>query len=165
MAEMLKRVPNILLSISATTREPRSGEEDGVDYFFRSEKAFKEDILEDRFLEWANIYGDFYGTPKGPIEKGLAENKLVILEIDIQGAIQIQNNLGDNGVYIFIAPPSINELRRRLVERKTETKESLETRLKIAEDELTKTEMYDYVIINDDLMTAANTLCEIVSEI
>ena len=165
MAEMLKRVPNILLSISATTREPRSGEEDGVDYIFRSEEAFKEDILEERFLEWANIYGDFYGTPKEPIEKGLAENKLVILEIDIQGAIQIQNNLGDNGVYIFIAPPSINELRRRLVERKTETKESLETRLKIAEDELTKTEMYDYVIINDDLMTAANTLCEIVSEI
>ena len=115
----------------------------------------------DAFLEWANIYGDRYGTPEAPIERALDEGKLVILEIDVQGAMQVWEKLERGATYIFVMPPSLEELAERLKGRKTETDESQKRRIEIARQEMALADKYDYVVINDDLERAAAELIDI----
>ena len=160
VGSILDRVPNIFLSISATTRPPRPGEVDGVNYFFLSADAFARSIKDDAFLEWANIYGDLYATPKAPIYEALAAGKTAVLEIDVQGAMQVQRRLGNQARYVFIMPPSVEELKKRLRGRKTESAEAQKKRMDVAREEMALADRYDYVIINDDLDRAANELLD-----
>ena len=161
MGNILKRVPNIFYSISATTRKPRNGERDGVDYFFRAKGQFEEEIEAGSFLEWAKVYGDFYGTPIGPIADALEGGAIVILEIDVQGAMQVKERVGSDAVYLFIAPPSVEELGRRLGARKTEAADQIQKRMETAVEELRCADRYDEVIVNDDLDRASDDLARV----
>ena len=158
VGRILDRVPNIFLSISATTRTPRAGEVDGANYHFLTTEVFEKSIRNDDLLEWANIYGDLYGTPKAPIVQALTEGRTAILEIDVQGAIQVRKKLGSQADYVSIMPPSVEELARRLGDRKTETEEAQKKRMDVAAQEIALADSYDYVIINDDLEQATSEL-------
>ncbi len=144
-------------SISATTRKPRNGEENGREYFFYSKKEFEALREQNGFLEWAQVYDNYYGTPRAFVEKVLASGKDCILEIDPQGALQVRKATED-AVLVFIAPPSLEELRRRLTGRGTESAEEVEKRLSCAEGELAYRNQYDYIIINDDVERAAEKM-------
>ena len=113
---LLEKHDNIFISVSATTRNPRQGEIEGVNYYFLTKEAFEEKVKENGFLEYANVHGNFYGTPKVNVEKMLDEGKDVILEIDIQGALQVKDNFKE-GVFIFILPPSMEELKQRIIKK------------------------------------------------
>ena len=141
-------------SISATTRKPRTGEEHGREYFFFSKEEFEALRDQNGFLEWAQVYDNYYGTPRAFVEEVLASGKDCILEIDPQGALQVRQAT-DEAVLVFIAPPSLEELRNRLTGRGTESAEEVEKRLSCAESELAYRDKYDYIIINDDVETAA----------
>jgi guanylate kinase len=140
-----KKFPNLVRSVSATTREPRPGEKDGIQYFFYSRERFQKAIDRGELIEHAEIYGNFYGVPKAPLETMLSEGKNVILEIDVQGADHVRE-LGLPAVYIFIAPPDEQTLFKRLRDRKTggETQ-----RLKAAQRELAQKDKYDEIIVNE----------------
>ena len=140
----------VVFSVSATTRAKRPGEVEGRDYHFLTKEEFKQRVERGEFLEHAEVYGNMYGTMRAPMEGVLAEGRIYLLEIDVQGANQLRA-LGEPGTYIFIAPPDSDELRRRLAQRGTETPEMLERRLHKAEDELREREKYDHVVVNDDL--------------
>lgn len=158
---LLKSHPEILLSISATTRSPRAGEVDGVDYFFVSHEQFDQMIAEDELLEYAVVHlKNKYGTPRGPVEKALSEGKQIILEIDIQGAEQVKASMPDANL-IFIAPPSLEELKKRLAGRGTETPEEIEIRLKTAEVELASQDSFDHVVINTDVAECAQEVLDL----
>ena len=141
-------------SISATTRKPRTGEEHGREYFFFSKEEFEALRDQNGFLEWAQVYDNYYGTPRAFVEEVLASGKDCILEIDPQGALQVREAT-DEAVLVFIAPPSLEELRNRLTGRGTESAEEVEKRLSCAESELAYRDKYDYIIVNDDVETAA----------
>lgn len=141
-------------SISATTRKPRAGEEHGREYFFFSKEKFEALRDQNGFLEWAQVYDNYYGTPRAFVEEVLASGKDCILEIDPQGALQVRK-AADEAVLVFIAPPSLEELRSRLTGRGTESAEEVEKRLSCAESELAYRDKYDYIIINDDVEKAA----------
>ena len=141
-------------SISATTRKPRTGEEHGREYFFFSKEEFEALRDQNGFLEWAQVYDNYYGTPRAFVEEVLASGKDCILEIDPQGALQVREAT-DEAVLVFIAPPSLEELRNRLTGRGTESAQEVEKRLSCAESELGYRDKYDYIIINDDVETAA----------
>ena len=141
-------------SISATTRKPRTGEEHGREYFFFSKEEFEALRDQNGFLEWAQVYDNYYGTPRAFVEEVLASGKDCILEIDPQGALQVRKAT-DEAVLVFIAPPSLDELRNRLTGRGTESAEEVEKRLSCAESELAYRDKYDYIIVNDDVETAA----------
>ena len=141
-------------SISATTRKPRTGEEHGREYFFFSKEEFETLRDQNGFLEWAQVYDNYYGTPRAFVEDVLASGKDCILEIDPQGALQVRKAT-DEAVLVFIAPPSLEELRSRLTGRGTESAEEVEKRLSCAESELAYRNQYDYIIVNDDVETAA----------
>lgn len=141
-------------SISATTRKPRTGEEHGREYFFFSKEEFEALRDQNGFLEWAQVYDNYYGTPRAFVEEVLASGKDCILEIDPQGALQVREAT-DEAVLVFIAPPSLEELRNRLTGRGTESVQEVEKRLSCAESELGYRDKYDYIIINDDVETAA----------
>lgn len=162
VGQILARVPGIFLSISATTRPPRAGEVNGANYYFISREEFSRKIEAGMFLEWANIYGDLYGTPREPIEQALSQGYQVVLEIDVQGAEQIRANLGAKALYVFIMPPSAEELARRLDGRKTESNEERKKRLEVADAEMALADRFDCVIINDDLDTATEELRKII---
>lgn len=151
-----------MLSISATTRMPRQGEEEGVHYFFKTVADFEEMIEENALLEYANFCGNYYGTPKAPIEEGVKNGKTVILEIEVQGAKQIKD-IYEDAVFIFVIPPSLSELEKRLVGRNTETKEVIDQRLCRAKEELALYKEYDYIVINDTLADAIEQIKHIVS--
>ncbi len=153
----LADVKNLVYSISCTTRQPREGETDGVQYRFISREKFKEDIEKNLFLEYAHVHSDFYGTLKADVIKELNAGKNVLLEIDVQGALQVREKISE-AVLIFIAPPSIKELERRLRDRHTETEENLKLRLSNASKELALKDKYDFIIVNDDLETASREL-------
>ncbi len=142
--------PRVRFSVSATTRSPRPGEIDGQDYLFVTRQWFREQIAKGAFVEHAEVYGNMYGTLRQPMEQALARGEIFLLEIDVQGALQLLA-LGEPGTYVFIAPPDFEELRRRLAGRKTETAEVLERRLKKAEDEWRERKKYDHIVVNDDL--------------
>jgi guanylate kinase len=142
--------PRVRFSVSATTRPMREGEVDGRDYYFLSTANFRERIEKGDFIEYADVFGNLYGTLRGPMQAALEEGKDYLMEIDVQGALQIKNQ-GIPGLYIFIAPPDFEELRRRLVGRGTESPEVVERRLQKAEDEYRERVRYDHVVINDEL--------------
>lgn len=150
MKELLRRYDNYALSISATTRGPRTGEEEGREYFFKSKEEFEQMIREDAFLEHACYVGNYYGTPKAYVQEQMAEGKDVILEIEIQGALSIKERFPET-LLLFIAPPSAEVLKERLVGRGTETAEVIEKRLARAAEESEGIENYDYLVVNDDL--------------
>ena len=151
--ELLKHDSNLKLSISMTTRNPRVGEVDGVDYFFVSVDEFKKEIKNKSFLEYAEVHSNYYGTLKREVERDLDNGFDVILEIDIQGALSIKNKNTD-AIFIFIMPPSMRELKNRLVKRGTETQEKLIERFKNAYKEINEMPKYNYVVINDEVEKA-----------
>jgi len=140
-------------SVSATTRKPRDGEKDGVNYFFKTREEFDQMISENAFLEYAEFCGNCYGTPRAYVEGLLEEGKDVILEIEVQGAMNVIKMIPE-AVSIFILPPSVNELRRRLLKRATEDIEVVEQRVLQAKNEIPYAKFFDYVIVNDDLEDA-----------
>ena len=150
MKELLKRYDSYALSISATTGNPRPGEVDGREYFFKTKEEFEQMIKDDEFVEHACYVGNYYGTPKKYVQEQLAEGKDVILEIEIQGALNIKSQF-PNALLLFIAPPSADVLKERLVGRGTETQEVIEQRLARAVEESMGIENYDYLVVNDDL--------------
>jgi guanylate kinase len=147
------RVPEFIYSISATTRPRRTGEEDGVHYFFLSVPAFQQMIEQDELIEWAEYVGNFYGTPRRFVEDTLAAGKDILLEIDVQGALQVRQRF-TQGVFIFLLPPSTEQLRERIMERGTESETMISHRLHIASDEYKQIHHYDYVVINDQVEKA-----------
>ena len=155
---LLEKHDNIFISVSATTRNPRQGEIEGVNYYFLTKEAFEEN----GFLEYANVHGNFYGTPKVNVEKMLDEGKDVILEIDIQGALQVKDNFKE-GVFIFILPPSMEELKQRIIKRGSETEESLMTRFKNAYKEINYVSKYNYAVVNDKLEVAVSKVESIIA--
>jgi len=160
--ELLDKHNNIYISVSATTRSPRAGEVDGINYYFLTKESFEEKVSQNGFLEYANVHGNFYGTPKVNVEKMLEEGKDVILEIDIQGALQVKENFSE-GVFIFILPPSMEELKQRIIKRGSETEESLMTRFKNAYKEINYISKYNYAVVNDTLDLAVSKVESIIA--
>ena len=152
---------NIRLSVSMTTRAPRDGEIDGVNYFFVSKEEFQKIIEERGFLEYAEVYGNFYGTPKMEVMDMMNAGIDVVLEIDIQGALQIKEAYPE-AVFIFILPPSMSELRKRVTGRGSETEESLELRLGETLNEIAYIDKYDYCVVNGELQDAVNRVTAII---
>ncbi|MEI3338285.1 MAG: guanylate kinase [Clostridium sp.] len=150
---LLEREDNLYISVSATTRSPRKGEVDGVNYYFLTQEEFKKKVDNNEFLEWAEVHGNYYGTPKFNVEEMINEGKNIILEIDVQGALNVKKNCED-GVFIFILPPSMEELKRRIIARGSETPESLIKRFKTAYEEINYISKYNYAVVNDDLEEA-----------
>ncbi|GGA08634.1 guanylate kinase [Paenibacillus marchantiophytorum] len=152
-AALRKISPDIVYSVSATTRSPRQGEVDGVNYFFKTKEQFQQLIDTDEVLEWAEYVDNFYGTPRRFVEDTLRSGQDVILEIEVQGALQVKQKF-DEGVFIFLLPPSLDELENRIVTRGTETDEVIRSRMSVAIDEIRLMEHYDYAIVNDHVETA-----------
>lgn len=157
----LERNPNFMLSISCTTRAPRKGEVDGVNYFYLTKEDFKECIKNSKFLEWAEFAGNYYGTKKKYIMQCLDEGKDIILEIETQGALQVKKSMPE-AVLIFICPPSYETLENRLRGRHTEDEETIKKRLEEAKREIEQAQSFDYKIINDDLETAIQSLEKVI---
>lgn len=160
LAEIIKN-DNIFYSVSATTRSPRPGETDGVNYYFLTKEKFEEMIANDGMLEYASYCGNYYGTPKKPVEDMLEKGCHVILEIEVQGAMKIKEKCPD-AVFIFILPPSLKELRRRLEKRGTESDEVIEKRLGEAAGEIGHAYKYDYAVVNGELSEAVDDLRAII---
>ena len=148
--KILTDLPEVAYSISATTRTPRPGEVDGREYYFLSVDDFKAWIADEKFLEYAEVYGNFYGTPLNKIEERLNRGEDILLEIDVQGALNVKRKCPE-GIYIFLLPPSLEELKRRIEGRGTESPESLSRRLKNAVAEIKIGLEYDYVVVNDSV--------------
>ena len=159
-------MPNLVYSVSMTTREPRVGEKEGINYFFRTKEEFESLLSEDAFLEYAKVYDNYYGTPKQHVMNLLDEGKSVLLEIDIQGARSVKQRAGELGIEVmtvFIAPPSFEELERRLIGRGTETPEQQAKRLETAKIELAAESEFDKVIVNNVVDEAADELWNLIA--
>lgn len=159
---LLAEHPEILYSISATTRQPRTGEVNGINYWFTAKDDFKAMIENNELLEWAEVYGNYYGTPIAKIEEMLASGKDVLLEIDTQGAMNVKQKF-PQGVYIYILPPSLTELERRIRTRGTDSEESIQRRLQAAADEIQIGVNYNYLVVNDQVREATNTVAAIIA--
>ena len=146
--ELMQDHPNLFYSVSATTRQPRPGEEDGVHYYFLKKEQFEELIASDGMLEYANYCGNYYGTPRAAVEEQCKAGKDVILEIEVQGAMQVREKCPD-AVFLFILPPSAEELARRLTDRRTEDPQTVQNRLVKAKEEMAMAGSYDYIVVND----------------
>jgi guanylate kinase len=159
---LLERDPDrLVLSVSATTRAPRPGERDGYDYRFVDDAGFDRLVAADALLEWATVFGDRYGTPADGVEIARAAGRDVILEIDVQGAEQVRRRTPD-AILIFLAPPSLGELERRLRARGTESEERIRRRLATAEAELARSPAFDHLVVNDDLDAASSQVAAII---
>ena len=161
MKRLMERYPGFSLSVSATSRLPREGEKEGVNYFFKTREEFEEMIERQEFLEHAEYVGNYYGTPKAFVEEKLREGMNVLLEIEIQGAMQIKKSFPD-ALLIFIMPPSAGILRERLTKRGTESPEIIAKRLKRAVSESEGIENYDYIVINDEVDKCTEKLHNII---
>lgn len=159
MKKLMQDYDNYALSISATTRQPRVGEEDGREYFFRTKEEFEKMIARDELIEYARYVENYYGTPKQYVMEQLEAGKDVILEIEIQGAMKIREKFPDT-LLVFVCPPSMEELKNRLVGRGTETLDVINGRLRRAVEESRGMDKYDYLLINDDLEECVDTLHE-----
>lgn len=157
---VLEQVPEVALSVSATTRAPRPAERDGVEYLFVSDQTFDRMIDDGELLEWAEIVGNRYGTPARPVEEALAGGGDILLEIDVKGAGWVRKRMPD-AVLIFLAPPSLEELERRLRARGTEDEPTLRRRIEAAEVELGQRDRFDHVVVNDDLDRATSEVTAI----
>ncbi|WP_027726104.1 guanylate kinase [Tuberibacillus calidus] len=152
-----KRKTNLAFSVSATTRKPREGEREGVEYFFKTREQFEQMIKDNLLLEWAEYVGNYYGTPLDFVEKTLDSGKDVLLEIEVQGAMKVKKNY-PNGIFIFLAPPSLGELRRRITGRGTESEDIINGRMTVAKAEIEMMKHYDYVIENDEVERACDRI-------
>ena len=152
---------DVEISVSMTTRQPREGEVDGKSYYFTSKEEFQQAIENDGFLEWAEVYGNYYGTPKAKVEEKLAAGTDVLLEIDIQGALNVKEAY-PNGIFIFILPPSMAELRKRITGRGTDSEESINLRLSQTLKEVSYIDKYDYCVVNGELDEAVARVKSIV---
>lgn len=164
---LMKEHPELRLyfSISCTSRAPRGEEKDGVEYFFLTPEAFKEKIANEEFLEYEEVYENrFYGTLKAQVERQREAGQNVVFDVDVKGGINIKNHYGDDALSLFIQPPSVAELRKRLEHRGTDTPEAIEQRLAKAEYELTFAPQFDHVIVNDDLEKAKQETLRVVSD-
>lgn len=155
--KILEDLPSVAYSISATTRKPRDGEVDGREYYFLSVDEFKRWIAEEKFLEFAEVHGNFYGTPLNKITERLNRGEDILLEIDVQGALNIKKKFPE-GIYIFMLPPSLDELKRRIEGRGSETPETLARRMKNAVAEIQIGHEYDYAVVNDTVDAAAEKI-------
>ena len=158
---LLKECDDMVLSVSATTREPRKEDKEGVTYFFKSQDEFRSMIEEGKFLEWAIYNQNYYGTPAPAVDRLLNEGKNVILEIEVQGAMNVKAKRPD-GIFIFISPPDFETLKKRLIGRGSESKDEIEARVSIARAEFDRREEYDFVVVNDDLSKAVNDIKNII---
>ncbi len=161
MKKLVREYDNYALSISATTRAPRTGEEDGREYFFLTKEAFEQKIAENGLIEYACYCDNYYGTPRDYVEKQLAAGRDVILEIEIQGAQKIRKQF-PTALLLFVMPPDAEELKRRLTGRGTETEEAVNKRMARAVEEADGIEEYDYIVVNDDLESCVKELHEII---
>lgn len=159
--KLLQTYDNYALSVSMTTRQPREGERDGVEYFFRSKEQFERTIAENGLIEYACYCGNYYGTPKAYVEEQLSAGKDVILEIEIQGALKVKEQFPES-LLLFVTPPSAAELERRLVGRGTEAAEVIRRRLARASEESEGMEAYDYIVVNDNLDVCVEELHRLV---
>ena len=150
MKSLMAKYDNYALSVSATTRNPRPGEEDGREYFFRTKEEFEEMIRQDQLIEYAQYVGNYYGTPKDYVVQQLEQGKDVILEIEMQGALHVREILPEANL-IFLTPPTVDVLEKRLRGRGTETEEVIRNRMARAKEECSYMEQYDYIVVNDDL--------------
>lgn len=157
MRRLLETYDNYALSVSMTTRPPRPGERDGVEYFFSTREDFEKKIAQDGLIEYAEYCGNYYGTPRRYVEEQLEAGRDVILEIEIQGAFQIKKKFPE-AVLVFVTPPSAAELKRRLVGRGTETMEVIDRRMRRAAEEAGSIGDYDYLVVNDDVQTCAEEI-------
>lgn len=157
----IREIPNMWHSISATTRQPRDYEKEGVHYYFIEREAFQEKIEKDSFLEWAQVHGEFYGTPAAGVDDCLAEGKDVIMDLDVQGAIQTMQRRPE-AITVFIMPPSLEVLRKRIEGRKSESEESLKLRLLNAQKEMDQRGRYEHLIVNDVFDDAYRELAAII---
>lgn len=162
VGELLKKNTGLYYSLSYTTRKPRKGEKDGVDYRFVDEEAFKKLMKEDFFAEWANVYGSFYGTPKKEIKDALSSGRSVIFDIDVQGGMNLKKHFPD-AVTIFLIPPSFEVLKKRLSGRKTDAPEEIAKRLDISKKEMTYKDRYDYCVVNDSVSEACDKISAIIA--
>ena len=161
MKRLLEDYDDYALSVSATTRSPRPGEEDGREYFFKSVEEFEKMIAQDELIEYAKYVNNYYGTPKEYVMQQLEEGKDVILEIEIQGALKVKEKYPDT-LLLFVTPPGARELKERLVGRGTETMEVIESRMKRAVEESEGMDQYDYLVINDDFDTCVKEMHRII---
>lgn len=161
MKELLRRYENYALSISVTTRNPRPDEEDGREYFFRTKEEFEELIREDALIEYARYVENYYGTPRSYVEQQLSEGRDVILEIEIQGAMKVKERIPE-ALLVFVTPPSVEELKKRLEGRGTETAEAIASRMNRAGEESEGMEAYDYILVNDDLQECVERMHQII---
>lgn len=159
--KLLKDMNDLELSVSATTRNPREGEIEGISYYFIDEEEFKKRIKNEEFLEYAKVYGNFYGTPKKEVFEHLKAGDDIILEIDTQGALQVKKNY-PMGVFIFILPPTLTELKNRIEGRGTDSREVILRRMECAYEELSYAFEYDYIVLNDQVDAATEKVKHII---
>lgn len=159
--ELRRRLPDLVYSVSATTRNPRLGEENGVNYFFKSREQFEEMIANDQLLEYAEYVGNYYGTPRDFVEATLQSGKDIILEIEVQGALKVKSKFPE-GIFVFLLPPSLDELKGRIVGRGTENQATIDHRMSVAADEIGLMENYDYAVVNDEIDQACHRIQSII---
>lgn len=160
-AGLFQQLTDLLLSVSVTTRNPREGEMEGKNYFFVQEDDFKRMIMNGELLEWAQVYNHYYGTPKHFVWENLASGRDILLELDTQGALQVKKSM-PQGVFIFIAPPSIEDLAQRMINRGKDSADSMHTRLEACRSEMQQMQYYDYVVVNQELPEAVEKLKAII---
>ncbi|CAH0120105.1 MULTISPECIES: guanylate kinase [unclassified Paenibacillus] len=156
-----KRSSELVYSVSATTRQPRLGEEDGVNYFFKTREQFLDMIERDELLEYAEYVGNYYGTPRRFVEQTLAQGKDIILEIEVQGALKVKETF-PQGIFIFLLPPSMDELKDRIKGRGTENDSVIDHRMSVAVDEINLMKHYDYAVVNDEIEKACDRIQAII---
>ena len=156
------RFPFLERSVSCTTRRPRAGEKNGRDYHFLTVEQFERHIADDHFFEWAEVYGNYYGTPKREIVDRIEAGRHVICSIDVQGALAVRSRLPDDSVLVFVVPPSVEELRSRITGRALDDPAAIERRLDEAKKEMRRYVHYDHIVVNDDVDRAAATLAAII---
>lgn len=163
-SELRRKQDDLVYSVSATTRAPRQGEVDGVNYFFRSREQFQDMIARDALLEYAEYVGNYYGTPRDFVERTLDSGKDIILEIEVQGALKVKEKFPE-GVFIFLVPPSLEELKERITGRGTEAADVIDNRMSVAVEEMNLIRYYDYAVVNDKIDAACHRIqCIITAE-
>lgn len=164
--QLLERYPQLEFSISATSRAPRGAERDGVDYYFFTPEEFRQAVADDRFVEWEEVYkGTCYGTLRSEMERIWQKGHVIAFDVDVMGGINLKRLFGDNACSVFVMPPSIEELRRRLQGRGTDAPEAIDRRIAKAEFELTKAPEFDHVVVNDRLEDAVAAACRILDDL
>ncbi|MBN1969417.1 MAG: guanylate kinase [Candidatus Delongbacteria bacterium] len=158
---VMEKFPNLKYSVSATTREKRGNEVHGVSYYFLTRNEFENRIEEDDFIEYKTVYDNLYGTPKSAIKEAISNGDNIVLDIDVQGAKAVKNCMGESSLFIFITPPDLDTLRSRLILRNEDKPEIIEKRLQFAKNEISQSDWYDYIVVNDKLDRAVDEIIDI----